>query len=107
MAMGTRPSTPSTTRTRSGSRSRGGMQSTTRTRPSGVVNVVSSTGESPRYRRDAAVVPPAGPSRQYPWSAVPRRAAKQATESKRGRHSQSIDPFRPTRAAGWVTPMTA
>jgi hypothetical protein len=34
-----------------------------------------------------------------PCSGSPRRAAKQAAESNRGRHSQSIDPLRPTSAA--------
>jgi hypothetical protein len=34
----------------------------------------------------------------------PRRAAKQAAESKRGRHIQSMEPFVPIRAAVWVSP---
>jgi hypothetical protein len=42
-----------------------------------------------------------------PCSAVPRRAAKQADESKRGQHSQSIEPSRPTRAADLQSPINA
>jgi hypothetical protein len=34
-------------------------------------------------------------------------AAKQASESKRGRHSQSIEPLRPTNAAVWQSPIKA
>jgi hypothetical protein len=41
---------------------------------------------------------PAGAIFQRPLSRVPRRAAKQASESKRGRHSQSIEPSLPTSA---------
>jgi hypothetical protein len=37
----------------------------------------------------------------------PRRAAKQAAESKRGMHSQSIDPSMSTSATVSVSPMTA
>ena len=42
-----------------------------------------------------------------PFSAVPRSAAKQAGESKRGRHSQSIEPSLPTSAALWQSPISA
>ena len=48
MRIGTRPLTPSTIRTTSGSHWRGGMQSTTRTTPSSVWYSVSSTRVSPR-----------------------------------------------------------
>lgn len=34
-----------------------------------------------------------------------RRPAKQASESKRGQHSQSADPSRPTRTAVWQSPI--
>jgi hypothetical protein len=44
---------------------------------------------------------------QRPWSDVPSNAAKQASESKRGQHSQSIDPFSPTSAAVSQSPMSA
>jgi hypothetical protein len=36
---------------------------------------------------------------QWPLSRLPSSAAKQAGESKRGQHSQSIEPLRPTSAA--------
>ena len=44
---------------------------------------------------------------QRPLFAVPSRAAKQAALSKRGQHSQSIEPLRPTRAAVVVSPIRA
>jgi len=44
-------------------------------------------------------LPPAGAIVQRPFSAFPSSAAKHAGESKRGQHSQSIDPSRPTSAA--------
>ena len=37
----------------------------------------------------------------------PSSAAKQASESKRGMHNQSIEPSRPTSAALWQSPITA
>ena len=94
-------------RTTSAAIPRGGMRSTTLTVPSGASHSVSSTSESPRYRRVADATPPAGATCQRPASGVSSSAAKQAGESKRGRHSQSIDPWRPTRAAVWRSPMTA
>ena len=59
---------------------------------------------SPRARAPRA--DPAGAMRQNPFPSSPRIRAKQAPESKRGRHSQSIEPSRPTRAAVWVSPMS-
>src|SRR5215468_9431253 len=44
---------------------------------------------------------------QWPLSGDPKRAAKQAAESNRGKHRQSIDPLRPTRAAVALLPMSA
>ena len=38
-------------------------------------------------------------------SSLPSNWAKQASESNRGRHSQSIDPLRPTSATVWRSPM--
>jgi hypothetical protein len=38
---------------------------------------------------------------------LPSSAAKQAGESKRGRQSQSIEPFAPTSAAVCVSPISA
>jgi len=107
MCIGTRPETPSTMRTSSTALVRIGMKSTIRTTPSSVWNVVSSTSVSPWYCRSTRWTPPAGASCQRPWSAVPRSEANTAPESNRGTHSQSIDPSRPTRAAVWVSPMSA
>jgi hypothetical protein len=42
-----------------------------------------------------------------PCSGLPRSAAKQAGESKRGRHRESIDPLRPTSAAVAQSPICA
>ena len=44
---------------------------------------------------------------QRPCFSLPRRAAKQASESKAGQHSQSIEPSRPTRAAVSQSPISA
>ena len=49
---------------------------------------------------------PAGAISQRPCFSVPRSAAKQASESKAGQHSQSIDPFRPTSAAVSQSPIS-
>jgi hypothetical protein len=83
------------------------MQSTTRTAPVGVSNVVSRTRLSGRYRRVVRTTGPSGAIFHRPWSGVPSRAAKQAGESNRGRQSQSIDPSVPTRATVWQSPMSA
>jgi hypothetical protein len=45
--------------------------------------------------------------RQRPLLSSPRSAAKHAAESKRGQHSQSIEPWRPTSAALWQSPISA
>ena len=58
MCIGTRPETPSTSRTMSTVRPRIGMQSVTRTTPSSVWNVVSSTSVFSRYRRSVRCRPP-------------------------------------------------
>jgi hypothetical protein len=44
---------------------------------------------------------------QRPLSDAPSRAAKQAAESKRGQHNQSIEPWEPTKAADLQSPMIA
>ena len=44
---------------------------------------------------------------QRPCCGPPRSAAKHAAESKRGQHSQSIDPVRDTRAAVSQSPIIA
>lgn len=83
------------------------MQSITRAVPVDVSNVVSSTSVSPRYLRLPVAALSTGAIRHRPWSAVPSNAAKQAPESNRGRHNQSIDPSRLTNATVCVSPMTA
>ena len=103
----TSPSTPSTIRTSSGTSVRGGMKSTSFTVPLSVANVVSSTSVSGTYRRSTRRTSSTGAIIQRPWSGVPRSAAKQAPESKRGKHSQSIEPSRPTSAAVWQSPIKA
>ena len=80
------------------------MKSISRTAPSGVSHSDSRISESPRYRRRAHIPPEAGASRQNPARSSPSRDAKQAGESNRGRHSQSIDPSQPTSAAVCVSP---
>ena len=47
-----------------------------------------------------------GAIRQKPWLSSPSSRAKHASESNRGRHSQSMEPSRPTIAAVWVSPMS-
>ena len=44
---------------------------------------------------------------QRPLSDFPSRAAKHAAESKRGQHSQSMEPSRPTKAAVLQSPISA
>src|SRR3954468_11005603 len=73
------------------------MASRMRTTPVGVVNVVSITSEPATYRR-STVYSPAGRIDQCPPSGS-RMRAKIASESYRGRQSQSIDPSRLTSAA--------
>jgi hypothetical protein len=48
-----------------------------------------------------------GASSQRPCSAVPNNAAKQAAESNRGQHNQSIEPSRATSAMVSPSPMAA
>jgi hypothetical protein len=48
-----------------------------------------------------------GASDQRPCSSPPSSAAKQAAESNRGKHNQSIDPSRRTSAAVSVSPINA
>jgi hypothetical protein len=54
---------------------------------------------SPRYRRLLEPLAPTGAISQRPALSSPTRAAKHDAESKRGKHSQSIDPSVETRAA--------
>ena len=62
------------------------------------------TGDESLWLKDE---PSAGASRQRPLPASPSSAAKQAGESKRGQHSQSIEPLHPTNAAVSQSPMRA
>ena len=48
-----------------------------------------------------------GARSQRPFSRPPSSAAKQASLSNRGAHNQSIEPFRRTSAAAWVSPISA
>jgi hypothetical protein len=76
-----------------------GMKSIKATRPSAVSNAVSSTIVPSRYARLTRGLGSAGEMRHRPCSNVPSSVAKQALLSKRGKHSQSMAPLRPTRAA--------
>lgn len=104
------PVIPSTMRITSGAVSRCGMKSVTLTVPSSVSQWDSRTSEPSTYARRVQRSPSAalfGAMSQWPLSTAPRRAAKQAAESKRGRHSQSMDPSRPTRPLVMRSPMSA
>ena len=90
-----------------GMSARGGMKSVTRTVPPLTSHSVTRTREASRYERRVARRARLGAMSQRPLSGVPSSAAKQAPESNRGRHSQSIDPSMPTSAAVWVSPMSA
>ena len=59
--------------------------------PSSVVSSVSSVSE-PSGTRGGRADRATGAIFQNPFSSLPRSAAKHASESKRGRQSQSIDP---------------
>jgi hypothetical protein len=83
------------------------MQSMRRTEPVLVVKVVSRTKVFGRYPRSTVASGSTGLSFQRPLLRSPSSDAKQAPASKRGRHSQSMDPSRATRAAVWVSPMRA
>jgi hypothetical protein len=103
--MGTAPRFPSTIRTRAWVQI--GMQSVSTTTPSSVSSSVSRTSVPGRYRRRTARTGTVGAICHRPCSTVPRSAAKQAAESKRGMQSQSMEPSRPTSAAVWQFPMIA
>ncbi len=79
----------------------------TATLPSAVSNSVSRTSVSGSYLRVTLVIGPRGAMSQRPCSAVPSSAAKQAPESMRGAHHQSIEPLRSTSATVLVSPMMA
>ena len=77
-----------------------------RARPPAVVNVVSSTSESPRYARAHAVAP-RGVIAKWPPRSQSRMRPKQLERSKRVRHAQSTLPSRDTRAAEWQSASSA
>ena len=85
------------------------MKSVTRTAPPAVSQPVSRTSVSRSYRLVTLTWPgpSAGAIRQWPWSCVPSSAAKHASESKRGRHSQSTEPSALISAADSMSPTMA
>ena len=58
-----------------------------------------------RYRLSVTPAGTCGAICHRPFFGSPSSAAKQLSESNRGRQSQSIDPFRPTRAAVSQSPI--
>ena len=82
-----------------------GMQSYTSATPSGVTKRVIRTFVSGTYIWRVAASPVA-PILKRPPLRSSRIAANSDGESKRGRQSQSIEPFRPTSAAVCRSPMT-
>jgi hypothetical protein len=52
------------------------------------------------------VISPEGAISHLPFRGAPSNAAKQASESNAGQHSQSIDPSRPTKAAVSQSPIS-
>jgi len=107
MRIETRPSRHSTRRISRELVPPAGMKSWISTIPPSVSKRVSRISVSARYRREAARPPCCGAMSQRPLSGVPSNAAKQASESNRGQHSQSIDPSRPTSAALRQSPIRA
>ena len=107
MRMSTVPLRPSTMRTMQLLPLPGTMKSISATCPCGVSNRVSSTRLPSRYCRVAGGPGTAGAIMKRPCSAVPSRAARQAALSKRGQHSQSMLPLRPTSAAVTQSPIRA
>ena len=90
-------------------RSRIGMQSVTRTPPSSVCERRSRARACRRGTGARSRAARRRPARccQRPCGSSPSSAAKHAPESKRGTHSQSIEPSLPTSAAVCVSPMSA
>ena len=77
----------------------GTMKSISATLPVDDPKIVSNTSVSGRYRRVTVKKADSGPIHQRPFSGDPSRAAKQAGLSKRGQHSQSMEPALLTSAA--------
>ena len=103
----TRPDSPTTSRTMSEVSLRSGMKSISVATPSSVSYRVSRISVPGRYFRLTRKFSAVGAIRQRPLSGVPSSAAKQASESNRGQHSQSIEPSRETSAAVSQSPINA
>jgi hypothetical protein len=107
MRMWTCRLSPTTMRTISDAASRTGMKSSNCTLPSTVAIRVSRTRVSGRYRRSVRRTGCRGVILQHPEPSLPNRAARQASESKRGQQSQSMLPCEETSAAVSQSPMRA
>jgi hypothetical protein len=105
--IGALPRIPFTMRTMSELAPRMGMKSISMTAKSGVSYVVSRMSVWSRYLRVVFSTSTAGASSQRPFSSVPSKRAKHASDEKSGQQSQSIDPSRQTSAAVWQSPMSA
>jgi hypothetical protein len=106
VVIATVPRVPTTRRTMCEACSRNGMKSISVTSPSSVVKVVSRISVVGRYRRLIRAFACAGAMRQRPFLLFPSSAAKQASESKRGQQSQSMEPSLETSAAVSQSPMS-
>jgi hypothetical protein len=103
----TRPDSPTTRRTKSEVSLRSGMKSISVATPSSVSKRVSRISVSGRYFRLTRNFSVFGAIRQRPLSEVPSNAAKHASESNLGQHSQSIEPSREMSAAVSQSPIRA
>ncbi len=83
------------------------MKSISATDPDAVSNSVSRIIVPGQYRRVICCGASVGAMCQRPFSGEPSNAAKQAGLSKRGQHSQSIEPVLLTSAAVWQSPISA
>ena len=89
------------------------MKSVTLTVPLIVSQIVSRISVPSSYLRLTSPRRGSGPSwavgliRHCPFFSSPSRAAKQASESNRGRHSQSTEPCRSMSAAVCMSPISA
>jgi hypothetical protein len=102
----TLPRLPTTHRTRCELRPRKGMKSISTASPSAVTKLVSRISVLGLYRRVVRGFPCAGAISHRPLLVSPRSAAKHASESNRGQHSQSIEPVLHTSAAVSQSPIS-
>ena len=107
MRIAMRPRSPTTSRTTLECEPCTGMKSTNVAAPSLHSKRVSKISVLCRYCRVTRARSSRGEICQRPCSSEPSNAAKQASESKRGQHSQSIEPSRPTNAAASQSPISA